>query len=99
MTFTIAVRPASNVASCCGVLGAIVEAGQQHVFEREPPAAALEIMVGLGQDIGQRNLLADRHDLAAQLVVRRVERHGQTVARRRYRQAGAWPSAGRPWRS
>ena len=35
---------------------AVVEAGQQHVFERQLPAGLLEIVVGLGQNIGERNL-------------------------------------------
>ena len=60
--------------------GAVVEIGEQHVFERKLTAGLLEIVIGLGQNVGDRNLVGHGHDLLAQFVVRRVERNGEPIA-------------------
>ena len=76
------------------VTRAVVHACQENVLKSKLPARLLEIIVGLREHIGQVNLLTDGHDFLAQLIVRGMERHGQPVTRRRFRQPanGFWKS-------
>ena len=60
------------------VLGLVVDAVEHHVFERDAAAVLLVEVVPAGlEQLGDVVLAVDRHELAAQLVVRRVQRHGQ----------------------
>ena len=81
ITFSRAVRPREQLGQLAGVLRLVVDAGQQHILERQPAAGDFEIPIGRGEDLGQADVLVDRHDLVAQLVVRSVQRHGQVIAR------------------
>ena len=50
ITFTRAVRRPSSSPSSSGMLGPVVEVGQQHVFEGYLPPREFEVVVGLRQD-------------------------------------------------
>ena len=87
-------RPSSS-GQLGGVLRAVVDAGQQHVFERQLPAGEVEIVVGLGQDVGERNFLRRpaRSGGGARRSARGAKRPGGSGRRRR--PAGA-SALGRP---
>ena len=55
------------------MLAAIVDLGEQYIFERHLPARDGEIFVGGGQDRLESDRSIDRHDLVTQLVVGRVQ--------------------------
>ena len=58
----------------------VVHAPQEHVFERQPPARRLPVAVGRRDHVGQADRLVDRHEPRAELVVGRMQTHGQMVA-------------------
>ena len=60
-----------------GLLVAVVDAGEHHVLDEDPPAAALvEGAAGLDH-LAQREALVDRHQLGAQRFVGGMQREGE----------------------
>src|SRR5689334_10074841 len=57
----------------------IVDAAQKHVLERQPPAGALEIVIGRGKYRLDAGFLIDVDQLVPQFVVRGVQRHSQMI--------------------
>ena len=72
--------PPSRAASRRGVLGRVVDTSEQDVFEGQPPAGGLPVAIGGGHHRRQADRLVDRHQPGPQVVVGRVQRHGQVVA-------------------
>ena len=56
------------------LLDAVVDAGEHHVLDEHLAAAQLEVAAALGEDLLERIAVVHRHQLAAQRVVRRVQR-------------------------
>ena len=69
---------AQQLRELARVFRLVVDAVEHHVFERHAAAVLLVEVVPAGlEQLGDVVLAVDRHELAAQLVVRRVQRHGE----------------------
>ena len=64
------VQQAGEVAS---LLVRIVDAGHQRVLETHPPPGSHYVVVGGGDDLGNRPAAIDRHQTRAQLIPRGVK--------------------------
>ena len=70
--------PLEQPRQCASLRGRIVDAGQHHVFERHAATILLVDVVPAGlEQFLDRVAPVDRHQLVAQFVVRRMQRHGQ----------------------
>lgn len=70
-----------------GVLGLVIDAGQQDILKRQPAIGDFQIAVSSSQNVGQADVLVDGHDLVTQRIVRCVQRHRQVVSRVQFTQA------------
>ena len=55
----------------------VVGAVDERPLEREPPALGVEVRPARGHEVAERVAAVDRHQVVAQRVVGRVQRHGQ----------------------
>ena len=78
----LAAPPLEQPHQLAGVLGPVVHAAQQHVFVRDPAAARDRIALRRRDHVRQRVLRLDRHQLAAQGGVGRVQADRQVRAHR-----------------
>ena len=63
-----------ELGECLCLFDAVVDTREHHVFDEHLAPAELDVPAALGQHVGERIAIVDRHQLAAQLVRRRVER-------------------------
>ena len=79
--FTLAGMPAISRTSSRASPRAVVHALQHHVFERDPPRVAGRRVAPAGGDqLRDRIFAVERHQLVAQLVAHRVQRHREIDA-------------------